>query len=127
MNDLFSSEALWAGLLLLIIGGAVASWFTERVRLQEWADAQQVRIVKKEWGWHLDAATGTSRFVGRGGRAHRIVVEDSSRHAYTACIRIGGIFAALLGREPTAVWEGESPKKADPGGTDNSGASPRRV
>lgn len=127
MMDLFSSEALWAGLFVLIIGGNVASWYAERVRLQDWADAEGVSVVKKEWGWHLDAANGTSRFVGRGGRAHRIVVEDSSQHAYTACIRIGGIFAALLGRDPIVVWEGGSPKKPDPVGTDNDRAAPGRV
>jgi hypothetical protein len=97
------------------------------VRLQEWADAEGVSVVKKEWGWQLDAAKGTSRFVGRGGRAHRIVVVDSTQHAYTACIRIGGIFAALLGRDPIVAWEGVSPKKADPVGTDNDRAAPGRV
>lgn len=111
---LFSSEGLWAGLFVLIIGGNVVSWYAERLRLREWADARGLSVVKKEWGWQLDAAKGTSRFVGRGGRAHRIVVGDSSQHAYTGCIRIGGIFATLLGRDPIVVWEGVSPEKTEP-------------
>lgn len=103
MKDLFSIEALWAGMFVLIVGGNAVSWYAERVRLQEWAESEGLRVVKREWGWRLDAAKVTSRFVGRGGRLHRVVVEDSSRHTYTACIRIGGIFATLLGRGPIII------------------------
>lgn len=100
MNDLFSTEGLVAGAFVLFLGGNTVSWFAERVRLKEWAESKGVRIVKKEWGWYFDSDKGNSRFVGRGGRWHRIVVLDSSQYAYTAYIFIGGILATLLGRDP---------------------------
>lgn len=113
MNDLFSTEGLWAGVFALVLGGNAASWYAQRVRLQDWADAEGIKITKKELGWHFDPKNGKSRFVGRGGRWHRIVVMDSSHYAYTAFIRSGGIFAALLDRDPVVIWQGEPPKKAE--------------
>lgn len=111
MREWISSEGLSAGLLVLIIGGATASWYAGRLRLRDWAHAEGVKIVKMEYGWRLDQPKGTFRYVGRGGRALRVVVEDSSQHAHTAYINVGGVFALLFDRDPVFVWEGGSPSR----------------
>jgi hypothetical protein len=114
MGQFLSSEVPWAAILAVVIGLNLASWYACRVRLRDWAESVGVRIVKKEAALGIEAPKEISYRARRTGTAYRVVVQTPDQHSYTGWIDVGGLFAALLGRDPKVVWIGQSPVTKEP-------------
>jgi hypothetical protein len=114
MSDFFSSDAFGFGVFVLFLGLGFTSWYATRARLRDWAESLGAKILRKDFGWRIDAEKGTVRYVGKGGGAHRVVIDNGSRFVFVCYVDTGGIWATLLNREPVVIWESDSPADKAP-------------